>query len=795
MRTPLPNRFYVALLLALVLGTSPATAQTVGKLFGSVVDARTREPLIGVTIRVGETSGGTVTDVDGNYLLPDLTPGTYNLTASYLGYATQTRGSVPVRSRGNDAVNFALDAAETELETVVVRANPFRSDRATPLSLQRLSPEEIRTYPGGNNDIAKVVQSLPGIQGSVSGFRNDVIIRGGAPNENVYYLDGIEIPNINHFSTQGSAGGPVGLLNVDFIEGVELTSSAFAARYDNPLSGVLQFDQRVGNRRERQTNLRISGSEAAITTEGPLLRGKDKSKEAKVSYLLSVRRSYLQLLFKLIGLPIRPDYYDYQYKINYEVDDYNTLYLTGIGSIDDFGVESDPEFDPEQRAQIEQIPVIRQWTTTSGIGWRRRLKNGTGLMSTAVSINVLDNEFSRFTDNENETGLLLRTKSRETEQKLRYAYTRFLGAWTLQTGFNVTRADYTTATDDLLRNESFASSLDLTRYGLFAQLTRSFLVDRLSFSAGVRADDNTFTSERGTLGKTVSPRLALGYTLDPAGKWRVSATAGKYYKILPYTVLGFTDAAGDLVNRGAAYTGSLHAGLGVERQVGTFGKLSVEGFYKKYSDYPVSITDGVSLANKGADFSILGSEAVATTGAGRTYGAEFLYQQKLYKNVYLIAAYTLYRSEFTGLDREVYLPSVWDSRHLVSLTGGYRAPHNWEFSGRFRFAGPSPFASVDTQASLQTYPVLTLDYTGLQRNRLASFQQLDIRIDKKWNFTRLSLNLFLEIQNALAAAAPAPPEYGLDRTEAGDLIDPRNLIVLPEDAGRPLPSIGVAVDF
>lgn len=792
---PTPPNMRTFLLCSLaIFCTTFVNAQTTVSIYGTVTDGRTADPLIGVTIQIGEGQTGTVTDIDGKYELTGITPGSYNFSASYLGYQTATRSNVIVQSKGNDAINFELLETQTDLETVVVRANPFQTNRTTPLSLQRLSPDEIKTYPGGNNDIAKVVQSLPGIQGSVAGFRNDVIIRGGAPNENVYYLDGIEIPNINHFSTQGSAGGPVGLLNVDFIEGVELASSAFDARYDNPLSGVLQFDQRVGNRRERQTNLRISASEAALTTEGPFLK-KDKT-ESNTSYLLSVRRSYLQFLFAAIGLPIRPDYYDYQYKINHIIDDYNTIYLTGIGSIDDFSVEADEEFEPERAAQLEQVPIIKQWSTTAGVGWKRRLKNGKGLMTTTASVNVLDNTFSRFTDNEAQTGLLAQTTSRETEQKLRYAYTRFVGNWSVTGGGNVISAIYSNTTQDLLRNQQFSTDLRFVRLGLFGQANTTVLDGRLDVSLGLRMDGNTFTNGGAInqFARTLSPRASLSYKLDAAENWRLNATAGRYFKIQPYTVLGFQDQNGNFANRDVDYTASNHLGIGIERRVAGFGKLSVEGFFKQYSNYAVSVVDGVSLANKGADFSILGNEDVVTSGEGRSYGAEFLYQQKLYRNFYVIAALTLYRSEFTGLDG-VYRPSTWDSRQLFSLTGGYKAPRNWEISGRYRFVGQSPFAPTDLDASLATYPVFVLDYDDLGSNRLDNFQQLDIRIDKKWNFRALTLNLFLEVQNVLGAVAPAPPSYGLDRSETGELITPTSLIVIPEDEGSFLPSFGAAIDF
>ncbi len=768
------------------------SAQTTVSIFGIVVDARTQEPLIGVNVIIDGTSLGATTDLEGRYEITGIIPGSYNFTASYLGYQPSTRSNVIVQSKGNDDINFALAESSLELATVEVTASPFQTKLATPLSLQTLSPDEIKTYPGGNNDIAKVVQSLPGVSGSIGGFRNDVIIRGGAPNENVYYLDGIEIPNINHFSTQGSAGGPVGLLNVDFIEEVELSASAFGAQYDNPLSGVLQFDQRRGNPRERQTNLRVSASEAALTTEGPLFKG--SKAEANTSYIVSVRRSYLQFLFELLELPIRPDYWDYQYKINHQFDEYNTLFLTGIGSIDDFSVKAPDDFDPEQQTVLDQVPIIKQWTTTSGLGWRRRLKNGKGIMNTYLSVNILNNDFSRYEDNEDLTGLVLRNNSRETEQKLRYIYSHFVDGWSISGGANLIRSIYTNETEDFVFDNTFSTEIDFWRYGFFGQASKSLFGGRLDFSAGFRVDDNSFSSENATLLKTISPRLSLSYVIDEAAKWRLSGTVGQYYKIAPYTILGYQNQEGEFANRDVPYIGSLHTVLGIEHRVGSFGKLSLEGFFKKYTDYPISLVDGVSLANKGGDFSVLGNEEVIAEGEGRTYGLEFLYQQKLYKNFYCILAYTFFKSEFTDISGD-YLPSVWDSRHLISVTGGYKTRSNWEFSLRYRFAGETPFAPVDVEQSLDTYPVLILDYDNLGASQLQSFNQLDIRIDKKWNFKALTFNLYFELQNALAQNNPSPPEFGLDRDDAGNIVEPRQLVEVAQSPSSVLPIIGLAFDF
>jgi hypothetical protein len=780
--------------LALVLLTQLTFGQNSGTLSGRVVDAKTGEPLIGASVFLQGTDLGGATDVDGSFSIGNIPPKTYNIEASYVGYTTSIRYNIVIRSEGNIDLTFELKEQANELGEVVVKPNPFQKSASTPLSIQELSQEEIAAYPGGNNDIAKVVQTLPGISGSVGGFRNDVIIRGGAPNENVYYLDGIEIPNINHFATQGSAGGPVGLLNVSFFEGVTLSASAFGAQYDNVLSGVLQFDQRTGNAREFTGNVRVSSSEAALTLEGPLFKG--EAETAKTTYIVSARRSYLQLLFEVIGLPFLPDYWDFQYKINHEIDEYNSIYLTGVGSIDDFSVNELDEFDPEQQASQDQVPVIKQRSNAAGISWRRRFKDNSGLMTTTLSYNTLANDFLRYEDNVAQTGLFFRNDSRETETRLRYSLTKFMGEWTTSFGGSLIGADYQNTTADQVNDLNFQTDLSLVRYGFFAQANRRLLQDRLGFSVGLRADGNNFTDDGGNLGRTISPRLSLSYRLDPEGDWTVNASAGRYYRILPYTTLGFQSNTGDFVNKSASYIQSDHLVAGLEYLVSPSARITVEGFYKGYSDYPVSIRDGISLANKGGGFEVFGSEPVRSVGLGRSYGAEFLYQQKFTGQFYAIGALTLYRSEFTGLDTDEYLPAVWDNQVLISLLAGYKFGKNWEVSGRFRYLGSAPYAPVDQEATLEAYPAVISNFDQLGSVRLDPFSQLDIRVDKKWNFSGFSLDVFLDIQNVLAQDNPQIPQYGLDRTETGEVITPEELVqVSALSEGSILPSLGIVLNF
>ena len=771
-----------------------AYSQNTGDLTGKVVDSQTQTPLEGATLILQGTNQGVVTDSLGNFAFQNIETKSYNVSASYLGYQSQVEYNVIVKSVGNRTLLFSLQAQSDELEEVVVVQSPFRTSSETPLSTQTFSAVEIETYPGGNNDITKVVQSMPGISPSIGGFRNDIIIRGGAPNETVYYLDGIEIPNINHFSTQGSAGGPVGLLNVSFIREVTLSSSAFGAEYDNPLSGVLAFEQREGNPERFGGNLRLGASEAALTLESPLFHRSNTNK-TPTTLLFSVRRSYLQFLFELIGLPIRPDYWDYQWKINHEIDPYNTLSFVGIGSIDNFSVKPLDSFDAVQQATIEQVPIIEQRTTTAGISWKRKYKNGKGQWLTALSSNRLDNIFSRYDDNVEKTGLVFQNNAREWETKLRFQTTHFGEKWKWAAGFNLQHSNYSNTTQSTLLNLFYNTQIDFLKYGLFVKASRNYFSDRMRFAFGLRSDADTFTTNSDFM-EHWSPRVSLSYALTSNQKWKVNASVGRYFKIPTYTMLGYQDAQSNFVNRDAKYTQSHHYVAGLEYNVNSSSRITLEGFFKKYKNYPISLLDGVSLANKGADFEVFGNEAVQTSGIGESYGFEALYQQKLTNNFYGVLAYTYFYSTFSGLDG-VMRPSVWDSRHLISFSGGYKMPRNWEVSARWRYAGKTPYVPVDVASSLNAYPELILDYNRLGSVNLTPFNQADIRFDKTWNGKKLSFNFYFEVQNFLAQAIPLPEEYGLARDENGQLLVPKSLSVIDtnENNNIPIPSFGFVLYF
>jgi hypothetical protein len=808
-------------LLTAVLTSSPVVAQPTGSVTGTVRDRKTQELLPGVTVVLEGTQLGTATDAEGRYRLTGVPTGSYNLRATYVGYDPLLRANVVVTSGNANTLTLELNTSAQQLGEVQVVANrAIRVATAeTPLSVQRLSVEEIRSNPGGNFDISKVVQSLPGVggggTGGTAGFRNDIIIRGGAPNENVYYLDGIEVPVINHFQTQGSAGGPAGILNVSFIEDVTLSTSAFEARYDNPLSSVFQFRQRDGNPDRLQGNLRLSGTEVAGTLEGPLT--------PNTTFLASVRRSYLQLLFRAIDLPIRPEYWDFQFKTTTKLSPKTTLTTLGIGAIDKFRLAVPRKSTPEKEYALRSNPSSDQWNYTVGAALRQLVARG--YVNLALSRTQLDNQLDQFQDGQagDEAQRILLTRSGETENKLRLDVNKAVGKWQWAYGGSAQYIQYDNRFFNRLRREvraadgtvrspnvdvRFQSALDFARFGVFGQVTRTLLPDdRLTVSLGVRADGNSFTDKGANLLRTLSPRVSASYAL--ADKWNLNASVGRYYKIPPSTILGFRDEAGQLVNQPSQYIRADHYVAGLEYLPGPATRFTLEGFYKQYADYPVSVRDGLSLANLGGDFSALGNEAVTSTGRGRTYGVEFFFQQKLTRKLFAVTSLTAFRSAFSGRSGQ-YVPSAWDSRLLASALLGRKFGRGWEMGLKYRFAGGSPYTPYDAPVSQASYLATgrgVLNFARLNTLRLGSFQQFDFRLDKKINWRRTTLDLFLDVQNAFVLRNPGLPSYTFQRlpdnsgfaTTDGQPIRPDGAnavpVLLEDDDALVTPTIGFIFEF
>jgi hypothetical protein len=794
---------FITLLLVSVMH-----AQT-GEIRGIVTDRLTNEPILFATVALAGTTDGTTTDLDGRYVLRNLKPGLYTIEVSYVGYETQSFFEVQVSSGRPSILNVELTTQSTSLEEVVIRASPFKKPDESPVSLRTIGVAEIQRNPGGNRDISRVVQVLPGVT-RVASFRNDLIIRGGAPNENRFYLDDVEVPVINHFATQGASGGPVGLLNVNLIREVDFYSGAFPTNRGNALSSVFNFRQVDGRDDRIGGTFMVGATDVGATLEGPLSQ--------KTTFLLSARRSYLQFLFQALGLPFLPTYNDFQAKVKYRINTKNEVSFIGLGAVDQFRLNLKANQTEEQQFLLNNLPETPQWNYTNGLVWKRF--DDRGFWTFVLSRSMLNNEARKYAGNDDssEDNLILRYKSQEIENKARAERTIEIGGYRILSGVGYTFARYNNRTFNRIflpsgpQTIDFASDLDFHQAALFSQVSRKYANDRLTLSAGFRLDANTWSSQMANPLPQFSPRLALSYALTE--KLAINGNLGRYFQLPPYTVLGYREN-GRLINRdnGVGFIRNDQMVAGLEYNTATNSRLTLEVYYKGYDNYPFLLRDSLTLANLGGDFGVIGNEPAVSRSAGRAYGMELLFQQRLYKGFYGIAAYTLGWSEFEDRDG-ILRPSAWDARHIVNLTLGKRFGKNWEAGINWRFQTGLPFTPFSTQSDLaQNWNVNGRgipDYSQLNTGRTDVINGLDFRIDKRWFFQRWSLNVYFDVQNALANAVGLP-QLILDRP-----LDENNspiggpIIVNPQApeaeqryllkeitnaTGTRIPSIGVMIEW
>jgi hypothetical protein len=793
------TRIFLILLLLLISLSSVFAQQATVR--GRVFDAVSNEPLPFVNVVVAGTNTGTVTDLDGNFQIIGLKAGFVRIQASYIGYRQAISPEIEISSARVATVEIPMQQSDQQIEEVRVTASPFRKTDESPVSLRTIGIGEIENSPGANRDVSRVIQSFPGVQ-STPAFRNDIIIRGGGPSESRFYLDGIEVPNINHFATQGASGGPVGILNADFLREVNYYSGAFPANRGNALSGVLEFFQVDGNQEKLKFRGTVGASELSATLDGPL--------GEKTTFIVSTRRSYLEFLFGLLELPFLPTFNDFQFKVRTRFDKKNELTFVGLGAIDLFDLNlkiKDP--DDQQKYILSQIPVNEQWTYTVGAVYKHFRDNS--FQTVVVSRNHLNNSAYKYLDNDDssEANKIYAFTSEEIENKFRFENNTRLESFRLNFGVNAEMATYTNDAmgrrfyEGQVVDISYNTRLNLIKWGAFVQTSKNFFDERLSLSLGLRSDANNYSSQMNNLLKQISPRFSASWEFTP--NWSFNFNTGRYYQLPAYTTLGYK-IGNEFINKknDLKYISVDHIIGGFEYRPKSNILFSTELFWKNYGNYPFSVNDSISLANKGADFGIVGDEEVTSTSKGRAYGAEFQTRINTDKGFNFNLSYTLVRSEFTDWRNE-YLPSSWDSKHLIVLTSTKDLKRNWRIGTRWRFVGGLPYTPWDLNKSALTEAWnLTggpyLNYSRINSERFRPFHQLDLRVDKAYYLKRLTAKFYMDIQNLYNFKADQLDIIVRNEDANGNIILTDNgqryqLRSVKNTSGNVLPTIGIIIEF
>ncbi|MGL5317890.1 MAG: TonB-dependent receptor [Bacteroidales bacterium] len=785
------------LLLITLLLTIPAYAANFA-IKGTVINKKDRLPVSYLTIQVWGTTIGTVTDDQGKFTIENMKPGIYRIQASGVGYKTVVTPEFQITSHSED-LDIEIEESIGQISEVSVVASPFRKSPESPLSNKKIGFREIEQSAGANRDISRVVQSFPGVASNPSGYRNDLIVRGGGPSENRYFLDGIEVPNINHFATQGASGGPVSIINSDFIQDIDFYQGAFPANRGNALSSVMNFSLKDGDRNGQNQSLIVGSSEVGISLDGHI--------GDKVTYLFSARQSYLQLLFKAIGLPFLPNFIDSQFKVKYRINPKNELTFIGLLGIDDMSINNDTTgFSDGNKYLWSVLGIIKQNTYTFGAVYKHYA--GTRVQTISVSRNSLDNINQKYKDNVKTNPLLLNYKSIESENKVRFENTSNFGQFRLNEGLNYEFVEYYNKTDQYIVDNGlpvtlkYKSDMCFSKWGAFISGSYTTLDEKIKLSLGVRTDANTYNDSMSKWYKHISPRASVSYNFLP--KLTFNANAGRYYQTPAYTVMGYKNNEDEFVNKDnlkMLYNDQINVGF--EYALKSNIQISVEGFYKKYGNLMVSQIDSIPLFSKGNDYGVFGNEPVDSNGKGRSYGAEVFARISNLGGLNLMAAYTWVRSENFSPRNDAYIPSSWDNKYLFTLTSGYEFKNNWKLAMKYRLVGGAPYTPFDEETSslkanwdATQRPVL--DYAQYNAKRLKAFNQVDLRVDKYFFLKKgLMLGVYLDLQNALNFKYNNPDALlstGVIENPNAPLNEQRYIMrTVKQEGGTILPSIGITL--
>ena len=788
----------LSLLLFCNITISFLLAQPVHQVKGTVIDKSSRQPLEFINVMIVGLNKGGVTNAEGKFSIGQVPPGIYRLQASAIGYKTVTTPEYILSTRDLH-IQIEMEENQTELEGVTVTASPFRRDIESPVSLRIIGLQEIEKSPGANRDISRIVQSYPGVAFSPIGYRNDLIVRGGSPSENRFYLDGVEIPNINHFSTQGASGGPVGILNADLIREVNFYTGAFPTDKGNALSSVLDFKLRDGDMERNSLKATLGASEVSLASNGHL--GK------KTSYLVSVRQSYLQFLFDMLGLPFLPTFTDAQFKLKTRFDARNELTVLGLGGIDKMKLNTKAD-DEDNEYILSYLPKIQQETFTLGAVYRHYA--GAHVQSVVASHSYLNNRNTKYQQNDESDPehLMLRLRSTEQNTQLRLENSSSFRNWKVTVGTSLDYSQYSNTTfqkvyTDRAQTFDYHTYLGIMRWGLFGTVNYTSIDERFTASLGLRADANNYSAAMKDLSDQLSPRLSLSYQLTE--HWSLSGNAGLYYQLPPYTALGFKNNNGLYANKYALrYMQVSQGSVGLNWRKGDTFEVSIEGFYKDYDKIPLSVADGIPLTCKGNDYGVIGNELLTSTAQGRSYGAELLLKWLIAKKLNLASSFTLFKSEYRTDKESEYIASAWDNRFIFNLRGTYNLPRHWSVGMKVSCIGGAPYTPYDADKSslvtawnAQGKPYY--DYTRYNEERLPAFTQVDIRIDKTFYLKRCMLGFYIDLQNIAGSKlkqADVLMSTGVIKNPDAPIAEQRYVMKsLKQESGTLLPTLGITFEY
>ena len=710
--------------------TDSKRTEPTGRIGGRVVDGSTQSPVIGASVLIAGTERGSATDDDGKFTIKNIPVGSYVVAIRAVGYEPLSKTDIIVRPGRITHITSELSVSAVELSDIVVSAGYFAQEDSKPTSSTTFSGEEIRRAPGSAGDVSRIIHALPSIA-KVDDQINSLVVRGGSPSENAFYLDNIEIPNINHYPLQGTTGGPISLINVDFLDKVEFSAGGFPSKYGDRLSSVMELTFREGNREEFDGQIDFNMAGVGAVLEGPLAGGRG-------SWMFSGRRSYLDLLVDAVGVGVAPRYSDYQGKIVYDLSSRSKLSILGIAGVDYFSLDSSTAWDDCNQFYGD----FSGYEHAFGANWRY-LWGGNGYSNTSVSYNAIKykgdvqetkNGRHLFDQNSIESGINIRNINHflaGDKHQLEFGF----DAKYLMTDHDYHLYDYVNSFGDTI------PALILDKYTA-APLVGAFVSHiwqwhpQITTTIGLRYDWLEYNGHA-----HLSPRFSFNYRFNP--RTSLSGAAGIYRQFLPLSLMTQRDHFVDLADP-VAY----HGILGVSHLLSDDTRLTIETYYKEYDNFPMDpaqpqmfLADELGFARMVGNFETLKAEGKAWAA-----GLEAIIQKKLVAGVYGLLAGSYSRTRYRGLDG-MWRDRLFDNKVNFSVEGGYKPNNKWEFGLRWICAGGRPQTPLDLDRS-RLQNVSVRDASRVNEDRIPAYHSLNLRMDRRYHFEKSSLIVFLSIWNA-----------------------------------------------
>jgi len=708
-------------------------AQDKGAINGLITDKESQEPVGFVTVELLQLHKKTSTDSLGQFQFNDLAYGTYQIKVTGVGYESATITDVVVLSARPSIANIKLDPISYTTDEIDVKARYFQKSTGESTSMYNLDFEEVRRAPGAAEDIGRMVQILPGVAPG-NDQRNDLIVRGGSPAENMTIIDGIEVPNINHYPTQGSSSGPISLIDVKFIEDVDFSTGGFSARYGDKLSSVLDISFREGYRKKILSDINLSTAGFGGVFEGPLF-------SQNGSFLLSVRKSYLNLIHNAIRLAAVPDYWDYNFKAVYDFGKNTKLTFIGVGGLDNISFSGDASQISDDNPYGKAFGNQKEFST--GFNLKTLFRHGyiqtvvanstdyTFYQENDIRTDVLKFNYDSYESDFNAKSEMLYQLDQKSSIMLGVT-----GRYILFKNDTYLIAD-TTAFGNIIPEINVNVKSHFYKASGYVQYTLKLFKDRFILNPSERFDYFSGINN----GSVLSPRFSMSYDLDPITT--LNAALGIYYQAPDYLWI-----TADPSNVNLKYIRADHYIAGIEHLFASDLRVSVEAYYKKYHDYAVSLAVPTYVmisggADNGPDLLFGPAESA---GYGYSRGIDVSIQKKLTGNgIYGMLSYSFAESRVTALSGGEK-PGDFDYRHNLTVIAGYQISNDWLVGIKFRYTTGRPYTPFDPVASAIVGRGVS-DFNNFNGARYPDYNRLDLRVDKKWNLKSLSIVSYIELQN------------------------------------------------